>query len=235
MLRGLERLLGCLFYQKDCSKAFNKHSTEGKLSNQIHREIKGYVWLNQARRRSLDVSLLGNRNWFLTKVLHGSRHGSWIKFETTENLDRVYLRQIVIHPPLSQCLSTQTHTHTNSYIQAQAFHTICIIYIYRVLKYHIYHVLSLLLKCWQPSIYHSPLLAMLAFCQMSNHSSVWSFTLMYLKCHGWLRWTLHTFVSINSKAASYSSSSVFHWWLLSSISVSVSFYLWILIYRQMTN
>ena len=62
VLRGLERLLGCLFYQKDCSKAFNKHSTEGKLSNQIHEEIKGYVWLNQARRRSLDVSLLGNGN-----------------------------------------------------------------------------------------------------------------------------------------------------------------------------
>ena len=122
VLRGLERLLGCLFYQKDCSKAFNKHSTEGKLSNQIHREIKGYVWLNQARRRSLDVSLLGNGNWFLTKVLHGSCHGWWIKFETTENLDRVYLRQIVIHPPVS----TQTHTtHTNSYIQAEAFHRIC--------------------------------------------------------------------------------------------------------------
>lgn len=59
VLRGLERLLGCLFYQKDCSKAFDKHSTEGKLSNQIRGEIKGYVWLNQARRRSLDVPLLG--------------------------------------------------------------------------------------------------------------------------------------------------------------------------------
>lgn len=28
VLRGLGWLLGCLFYQKDCSKAFNKHSTE---------------------------------------------------------------------------------------------------------------------------------------------------------------------------------------------------------------
>lgn len=62
VLRELERLLGCLFYQKDCCKACNKHSTERKLSNQIHWQIKGYVWLNQAHRRSLDVSLLGNRN-----------------------------------------------------------------------------------------------------------------------------------------------------------------------------
>lgn len=44
VLRGLEWLLGCLFYQKDCIKAFDKHSTEGKLSNQIHWEIKGYIW-----------------------------------------------------------------------------------------------------------------------------------------------------------------------------------------------
>lgn len=62
VLRRLEWLLGCLFYQKDSSKAFNKHSTEVKLSNQIHREIKGCVWLNPAPRRSLDVSLLGKGN-----------------------------------------------------------------------------------------------------------------------------------------------------------------------------
>jgi len=65
VLRGLQRLLRCLFYQKDCSKALNKHSTEAKLSYQRHWEIKGYVWLNQAHRRSLDVSLLGNGNRFL--------------------------------------------------------------------------------------------------------------------------------------------------------------------------
>lgn len=113
VLRGLERLLGCLFYQKDCSKAFNKHSTEGKPSNQIQREIKGCVWLNQAHRRSLDVSLLGNGNWFPAKVFYRSRHGWWIKFETTENLDRVYLRQIVIHHPRTSplCLNSSQHKH----------------------------------------------------------------------------------------------------------------------------
>ncbi|TNN71050.1 hypothetical protein EYF80_018711 [Liparis tanakae] len=41
---------------KDCGKAFNKHPAEGKPTNQIHGEIKGYVWLKQARRRSRDVS-----------------------------------------------------------------------------------------------------------------------------------------------------------------------------------
>lgn len=48
--------------QRDCSKAFNKHTTEEKLSIQIHREIKGCVWLNQAQWRNLDISLQGNWN-----------------------------------------------------------------------------------------------------------------------------------------------------------------------------
>lgn len=102
---GVQRgLLGCLFYQ-DCCKAFNKHSTEGKLSNQTHREIKGYIRLNQAQRRRLDVSLLGNGNWFLAKVLYRSHSGWWILFETTVNLAIVYLRHEAIHT--SQSPSSQ--------------------------------------------------------------------------------------------------------------------------------
>lgn len=108
VLRGLEQLLGCLFYQKDCSKAFDKHSTGEKLSNQIHREIKGYVELNQAQRRSFNFSLGGNGNWFLTKVLCRSHNGWWIKSETIENLDKVYLRQTLMN--FSTHASVSLHT-----------------------------------------------------------------------------------------------------------------------------
>lgn len=37
-------------------------------SNWIHRQIKGYISLNQTRRTNLDVPLRGNGNWFLAKV-----------------------------------------------------------------------------------------------------------------------------------------------------------------------
>lgn len=127
VLRGLEQLLGCLFYQKDCSKAFNKHSTEEKLSNQIHQEIKGYVWLNQAHRRSFNVSLLGNGNWFLTKVFCRSCNGWWIKFETTENLDRVYLRQTVIR--FSTHISVSISLHTNIHLSIIQTHFIGFVWV----------------------------------------------------------------------------------------------------------
>ncbi len=140
VLRRLEWLLGCLFYQKDCSKAFHKHSTEAKLSNQIHWEIKGYVWLNPAPRRSLDISLLGKGNWFLAKVFYRSHHGWWIKLETTENLDRVYLRQIVIHHPniTPLCLNLSPHKHKFIHTHKHIYQSHL-----KTLKYEIYQVLLL--------------------------------------------------------------------------------------------
>lgn len=91
--------VGMLVLPEGLQQGLQQTLYRGKLSNQIHWEIKGYVCLNQAHRRSLAVSLLGKGNWFLTKVFYRSHHWWRITSETTENLDRVCLRQIVIPHP----------------------------------------------------------------------------------------------------------------------------------------